>query len=227
MPTSQRLPGTNERILEEVRLKLALAREHLNALAEFGLTAEWLNELESAADAAEMLPTYEMQMGEMRSLTAAKDEALAECVQWGRKLRYRMQLAFADKTPTGMQFPVNDWRAAERNESKAIATFPSLIQLARQHATLLASVGQTEATITQGEELFTTLKAANEAQEQYKYSRTTITNERREAFERLYEGILRINQTGQMVYGKDTARGNLFRSNWSSPSSRNAAAEEE
>ncbi|NJL82397.1 MAG: hypothetical protein HC890_04520 [Chloroflexaceae bacterium] len=214
MTNELRLPAPNDRILEEARLKVALARQYLESLKEFGLTADWLNELEAACDRAEVLPTYEIQTGELKSLTAAKEAALDACVQWGRKLRYRLQLAFAETPSTGMQFPANDWRAAERNESRMISLFPSLLQLARQHGTVLATAGQTEAAIAEGETLLAALKAANETQEQYKYSRTTATNQRRRAFQGLYEGILRINQTGQMVFGRDSAEGNLFRSNW-------------
>lgn len=35
-----------DRILEETRLKLAIAKQHLNALKNFGMTQQWINELE-------------------------------------------------------------------------------------------------------------------------------------------------------------------------------------
>jgi hypothetical protein len=150
----------------------------------------------------------------LKSLTAAKNAALEACIDWGRKLRYRMQLTFAKKPPVGMQFPSQEWRNSEANESRMIALMPSLIEIARQHQDALKSFGQAEADINEGEKLLANLKAANEAQEQYKFGRSAITAKRRQAFRKLYDGVNRINQTGQMVYGSDTVDGLLFRSNW-------------
>jgi superfamily I DNA and/or RNA helicase len=204
----------NEQILEETRLKLAIARERLKDLQSFGLTEAWLKDLETAADEAERILPYNQQQEELKSLTAAKNAALEACIDWGRQLRYRMQLVFANTTPVGMQFPSQEWRNSERNESRMIALIPSLIEIAKQHQDALNSFGQTEADIIEGEKLLANLKAANEAQEQYKFGRTTITAERRKVFRKLYDGVNRINKTGQIVYGVDSAQGLLFRSNW-------------
>lgn len=209
-------PVPNEQILEETRLKIGIARTHLEGLGEFGITADWIDELAAAADEAEQLPTHAQQLSEQKSLTAAKDAALARCIQWGRKLRLRMNLAFDGKAAKGMQFPSKEFRDCDRNESKLIALMPSLIELARQHSPDLASAGQTSADITQGETLHSQLKAANETQEHYKFSRSATTSQRRQAFLNLYEKVLRLNQIGQMVYGTDTPQGRLFRSNWGS-----------
>lgn len=89
-----------------------------------------------------------------------------------------------------------------------------MIELAQQQAEVLAKFGQTEADITTGETLYTQLKAANEAQEQYKFTRASTTAERRQLFRQLYDGVNRINQMGQAVYGPETPNGLLFRSNW-------------
>ncbi len=211
---SDKTPIPHSQILEEARLKTAIARQHLDALSQYGMTADWLDELETATNEAERIPTHQQQLGEMKSLTAAKDEALEACQEWGRRLRYRMQLAFEDKTPTGMQFPTKDFRTSERSEAKMIALFPSLLELARQHQPTLIPFGHTEEETTLGDTLFTTLKATNEAQEQYNFTRTTITAQRRQAYRYLYDSINRINQMGQMVYGPDTPDGSQFRSNW-------------
>jgi FlaA1/EpsC-like NDP-sugar epimerase len=125
-----------------------------------------------------------------------------------------MQLTFANKSPIGMQFPSQEWRNSEANESRMIALILSLIEISKQHQEALKKFGQTEEGIKEGEKLLANLKTANEAQEQYKFGRSTITAKRRQAFRKLYDGVNRINQTGQMVYGADTADGLLFHSNW-------------
>jgi hypothetical protein len=221
------LPVATEQILEQTRLKITIARQHFKALQEFGLTPTWLDQLELAADAAEAIPSFVQQKEELKSLTAAKNAALEDCIQWGRKLRYRMQLVFDKKTPVGMQFPIKEWRESERNESRLIALFPSLITMAKQHKIALANAGQTDVNIQEGEQLLAILKTANEAQEEYKLTRSTITAKRRQAFKGLYDGVNHLNQMGQMVYGTDTAEGLLFRSNWQVNKNNEEIEEEE
>lgn len=208
------LAVSTERILEEARLKVAIAREKADDLKRYGITPEWLDELQTDIDTAIAYPTYEQQRNELRELTAIKDSKLNECVGWGRELRFRMSLAFKQRKHSGMQFPTKEWSQAEKNESRLIALFPTLLQLARSQATTLATLGQTEDDIATGERLLQELIKANQAQEEYQLKRTSITAQRRSAYRRLYDGVNRINHTGQMVYSNDTPNGRLFRSNW-------------
>ncbi len=212
--TASSLSIPYDRILEEARLKIAIARQHLEALSTYGLTAAWIDDLEATADATQTIPPFGQQQGELKSLTAVKNAILRECVQWGQQLRLRLELAFEQHPPTGMQFPTQEWRESRRNDARMIALMPSLIKLARQHAPILATTGQTATDLAQGQALYQQLKAANEAQEQYKFARTTTTTQRRELYRKLYAGVNRINQLGQAVYGSETPNGQLFRSNW-------------
>ena len=214
MPASDRLPAPADRILEETRLKIAIARQHLNDLGEFGLTSAWLDDLESQTNEAETFTTYTRQREELKALTTAKDAALADCIQWGRRLRLRLELAFEDRPASGPQFPARDWRESERSETRLIALFPNLLELARQQAFALAPVGQTDADLADGERRFAALKQANEAQEQYKLTRTSVTAQRCERFAQLYNSVNRINKIGQTVFGDDPSTAVLFRSNW-------------
>lgn len=214
--SDSKVPLPYDLILEETRLKLAIAKQHLNDLKDFGMTQKWLDDLEQQANEAEQIITNRQQLEELKSLTIAKDIALDACVEWANKLRLRMDLAFKDKSPTGMQFPAKEFRQARKNESKMIALMPSLISIAKQHQTLLKTIGQTSEVIKEGETLLNQLKAANEAQEEYKFSRPTITAQRRQLFKKLYDSVNEINRIGQTIYGTDSPEGLQFRSNWPS-----------
>jgi hypothetical protein len=176
--------------------------------------AIWINNLEKKADEAEEVVTNTQQLEEMKSLTAAKNQALEACGEWGTQLRFRMELIFKDKTPKGMQFPNKEFTKNRNNESKMITMMPSLIAIAKEHQAQLKTVGQTPEIIKQGETLLTQLKQANEAQEQYKLKRSTVTSQRRTLFKELYDGVNYLNKMGQMVYGTDSAEGLQFRSHW-------------
>ena len=212
--TDNAAPIPAERILEETRLKLALARDRVASLADFGITAEWLDTLAADIDAALAIPSYERQLAELQQLTAAKDARLAECLQWARQLRFRFEIVAKGNLLPSNPFPSRNLTQCDRNESKLIALMPTLLQLARTHAEALATAGQTEEIIATGDRHLADLVAANQAQEEYNLNRTAVTAQRRAAFNKLYDAVNRINRTGQMVYGPDTADGNLFASNW-------------
>ena len=208
------LPAPQEKILEETRLKIAIARQHLDALATFGLTATWVNQLEATADRAETMPSHTDQLNEQKLLTAEKDSALADYSKWGRALRLRMELVFSRNSVEYRQFPAQRFRDSERNESKAILLLPTLLRLAQQQAAKLADAGQTATDITTGQAIQTRLKATNEAQEEYKLTRTTVSRERQQAYRDLVAGVQRINQIGQAIYDTDSPNRKLFRNNW-------------
>lgn len=212
--TANPLPVPGDRILEETRLKLALAREHLDSLADYGLTAEWLDAIAADIDATVAIPSFDRQRAELQQLTATKDAKLEECLQWARQLRFRFSIVAEGKQIPSNPFPTSSFSQAGRSETRIIALMPTLFQLARTHADALATAGHTDAILAQGEQLLTDLVAANQAQEEYNLNRTAITANRRAAFNRLYDAVNRINRTGQMVYGPDTGTGNLFASNW-------------
>jgi len=215
-PDSPAIPIVLDRLTEEARLKLAVAREHVQELQSFGITNAWLDQFEQNIAKAVSYPTFEQQRNELKHLTAAKDSKLEECVRWGRKLRFRMTLVAKEQKDLTAKFPSKEWNQAEKNESTLIILLPTLLQLARTQATHLVGAGQTEAELGLGERLLDELVKANQAQEEYNLKRTTVTAERRLAFRQLYDQVNRINKSGQMVYGIDSAKGRLFRSAWTS-----------
>ena len=212
------------RILEETRLKLALAREHFDTLESYGLTHEELDKLEAAANEAEQFPSYEYQQGQLRSLTEIKDKFLAEYVTWGRQLRTRMELAFSKGAAPTTPFPARAFGASHVCESKAIALFPTLLRVAEDNRKELATAGFQESDLETAEQIFENLKSANEAQEAYKVRSTAITQQRRLAYRALYERVQRIIKIGQAVYGYKTPNGQLFRSNWRRPAGASASS---
>lgn len=213
-----------DQLLEEARLKLAIVRERVEDLKTFGITAEWIDQFEADIATAVSYPSFDQQRTELKALTAAKDAKLQECVQWGRKLRFRMSIVAQGKPTTVMQFPSKEWNQAEKNESRLITLFPTLLQLATSHATALVEAGQTEADLTLGETLLEELVAANQTQEEYNLKRTGVTAERRTAYRKLYDTVNRINKSGQLIYGTDTAEGRLFRSAWTQATAEAEAA---
>ncbi len=209
------IPIPSDRILEEANLKLALAKKHLKALSNFGLTQQWINQMQDEIDTVMTIPSFDLQKAELKALTATKDQKLTECVEWGRTLRLRMDLATSDNQLKNVEFPRSRWSECEKNESKLITFFPTLINLAKTYTQALATVGQTPEYLKQGEKLLKELAEANQAQEEYNIERKTVTVRRKTIYRSLYDKINRINQIGQMVFKNDPEIKVLFESSWS------------
>jgi len=212
--TNFSLPVPLDRILEEARLKLAIAQDHLTALHSFGITQEWLDQMQADINTVADIPTFDLQKTELKQLTAAKDAKLSECQEWGKQLKLRMTLATTDKKLKGVEFPTKTWNDCQQNESKLIAFFPTLIELAKTHSPVLETIGQTKEYITQGQQLLKDLIVANQAQEEYNIKRKGVTSDRQTLYRSLYDGVNRINRVGQMVFSNDAALKVLFRSGW-------------
>jgi len=212
--TNFSLPATLDRILEEARLKTAIALEHLKALNSFGITQEWLDRMEVDINTVMEIPTFDLQKTELKQFTAAKDAKLNECKEWGKQLKLRMTLAVADKKLKGVEFPNKTWNDCQQSESKLIVFFPTLIELAKVNAKALEAIGQTQEYIYQGEQLLKDLIIANQAQEEYNIKRKGITIDRQEIYRRLYDNVNRINRVGQMVFSDNEVIKVLFSSSW-------------
>jgi hypothetical protein len=141
--TNFSLPAPLDRVLEEARLKTVIAQNHLTALNSFGISQDWLDHLQTDINAITDIPTFDLQKTQLKQLTAAKDTKLDECKEWGRQLKLRMTLATTDKKLKGVELPSKTWIDCQQNESKLIAFFPTLIELAKTHAPVLETIGQT------------------------------------------------------------------------------------
>jgi hypothetical protein len=212
--TNFSLPAPLDRILEEARLKAAIAEEHLAALSSFGIDRDWLDQVQADIQAIADIPTFELQKAELKQLTSAKDAKLDECKEWGKQLKLRMTLAAADKKLKGVEFPTKAWNDCLANESKLIAFSPMLIDLAKTHASVLETIGQPADYVAQGEQLLKDLIVANQAQQEYNIKRKGVTVDRQSVYRSLYDSVNRINKVGQLVFSDNAAIKVLFASTW-------------
>jgi hypothetical protein len=116
--TNFSLSAPLDRILEEARLKIAIAQSHLEALTSFGITQDWLDQFQVDINTIADIPTFDLQKTQLKQLTTAKDVKLDECKEWGRQLRLRMTLATTDKKLKGVEFSNKTWNDCQQNESR-------------------------------------------------------------------------------------------------------------
>jgi len=205
---------SEETILSVAKTTLENARAHQANLADFGVTTQLLDEFAANIQAAEALPDETANRIDLRSLTQEKKDALDACFQWGRKLRARLQLAFGNASPQASAFPSKEFNAASGSESKMMPVMEILINLATQHQSELAAVGQTPEILAEGSALLESLRQTDQAQELKKDTKRSATQERYQKFQVIYDAVNRINRVGRLVFENDPVKRALFESKW-------------
>jgi hypothetical protein len=205
---------SEETILSVAKTTLSNARNHLNALAEFGISGEFLNEFEANIQTAEALPAEVSNRIDLRNLTRGKADALDACYQWGRKLRARLQLAFGNNSSQVKSFPSKQFNAAQSSESKMMPVMEILINIATQYQTELAAFGQTPEMLAQGNQLLENLRQSDQTQELKKDVKKSATQDRYQKFQTIYDTVNRITRVGRLVFEDDPVNRTLFESKW-------------
>ncbi len=205
---------SEETILQVSKTTLTNGQDNLDALAEFGLTAEALNQFDTNIQTAEALPGETANRIDLRQLTQDKEEALDACYRWGRKLRARIQLAFGKNSNQAKSFPSKDFQNAVNSESSMMTVMETLIKLAGQYHSDLTAFGQTDAIRDSGTNLLEPLREADAVQELQKDTKKSATQDRYQAFQTIYDSVNRINKIGRLVFENDPVKLTLFESKW-------------
>lgn len=69
--TNFSLPVPLDRVLEEARLKAVIAQNYHIALNSFGISQDWLDQLQTDINAIADIPTFDLQKTQLKQLTAA------------------------------------------------------------------------------------------------------------------------------------------------------------
>jgi aryl-alcohol dehydrogenase-like predicted oxidoreductase len=201
-------------ILAEGWQKLGVARNHLDGLSLFGVTAEKLHAFEAKLTEAQSIPTDLNNRIELRSRTSAKDDLLDSCVEYGRALQIRLGLAFGRSSTEYDAYPSQEFSDARNSERLMLEVMQTIVHLAEKHADALAEYGQTTAIIAEGHQLMQDLRAADLSQEAQKDKRSSQTERRDEIFAEIYDQINDINRIGRAVYDIDPVKKAYFKSPW-------------
>jgi hypothetical protein len=201
-------------ILSVSKTTLTIARDHEDQLGTMGFNRARLNQFETEIKRAETTPSDLAKRIEIKGLTSTKNEILAECFDWGKKLFTRMEFVFDSKSPEVAAFPSKELRNAEKSENRMMKVMEPMIQLAEKHQSQLAAQGFTPEELDQGKNLLTQLRQADASQELGKDMKTATREERLELFNSLYQTVNQINKAGRLLFKNDSTKRVLFESKW-------------
>jgi len=199
-----------EYILTEAKLAHGRAEEDQDALAILGVSTEWLDAFGQEIEAAESLPDIVGQRVELTALTNEKDDVLEECYTWADNLQERIRFLFGTNSSLYQRFPTDQLDEARRSERKLMPLMDALIQIAEE----LGEDHMPAEEMDAGRELQAELRAADEVQEKQKVDSLSVTEERTQVFQTLYDKVNRINRAGRIVFKNDPVKAARYRSPW-------------
>jgi hypothetical protein len=208
---------TDETILSIAKTTSANARKRLDSFVEFGITEVALNEFDQKIIVAEKTPSHLALRIEQKELTSTKNNVLAECVEWINKLKTRMEFAFRKNSPELAAFPLKELKKAVNSEDQMMRMMEICLNIGDKHKSVLVVHGQTPEVLNRGRQLHTELSQADRVQEIQKSNKRSVTQERNELFQELYDTVNKINKAGQIIFKNDPVNRVLFDSKWPKP----------
>ncbi len=203
-------------ILERADYFLNCAREDQSDLSRFGIDVGYLDALQAKKEYAETLPDWEGQLMELNDETGKKNNALAECVEWGKDFRAKLEIRYGKNSPEYRKFPTSSFNRADSSERRMIRVMQNLLKLARGLQSDMTGFGTTEEFLNQGQSLLDSLRSANNAQEEQKGDSKVTTQERYGIFNGLIEDCNNIRTAGRRVYRDNPSKLARYDVKWAS-----------
>ncbi len=207
-------PVNTGQLITGARSTLEIARDHSDALADFGTTTDALDSFESKIQAFESQPSHAINQLDLSGLTEQKSNKLLNCYHWCRELRGRLRLSTGKDSLPLRSLPAKELQKAKISERRMIPVMEKAIKLANDHHAELALVGQTDEIRDRGAALLNSLKQADNVQELKKGDNLSATQDRHQQMKEIYDITNRINFTGRLAFHNDPVRKALFRSKW-------------
>ena len=211
----------NKPIYSDVKVKqmsadlLSPAREDVVELSTFGITEDFLNDLETRLNFFHTLPDYEQQRREIRGKTSVKNQNLAECHTWCGDFRGKLEVKDPRKKGIYRLFPNERLNDAWNSETIMVEVLKNVIDMAQDYQDELSDVGVTPEFIAQGQGLLEALRTADNIQENEKGESLETTQKRYETSQSLIDDCNRIMAAGKRVFKDNPAKYVRYDLKWS------------
>jgi hypothetical protein len=203
-------------VLERSDHFLTCAREDEADLTSFGISKEFLNDFQARKEYAESLPDWEGQLMEIKDETGKKNTVLADCFEWGKDFRAKLEIRYGKSSRQMKRFPSSSFNVADRSERRMISVMKNLLRMAKSLQPEMMEVGVTDEFITGGQSLLDLLRTANLSQEDQKSDSKEITRDRYGIFSNLIEDCNKIRTAGKRVYKDNPSKLSRYDVKWTS-----------
>ncbi len=200
-------------LLEWGNTTAAHMKEDIDKFTEFDakLTIDVVDDLEQKVAQGYKEGGDEVNVAQLQQKTEAVEQAMQDCRDYYKKLKYWVLDAFPDRKAIQRQFGVGRFRSITGNQARMILYMEGLADTIKQHRTTLENVKAPGDLLDRSLVLTEALRLANKEQEQKKGTRTVDTEERIAHLNTLYVILQKITAAANNVFEDQPAKRRLYR----------------
>lgn len=165
---------------------------------------------QSAIDAAEAILPDEVIQDQLQQLTADVDATMEAARQKFQSSKYFIEKAFPNRTGVRNEFGYDNYDGIRKSQTGMFQFMQTFFKTATKYATELAAEGYDAAAVTEIETLGNALNDANIAQEKFKGTRVSTTEERIIAHNAAWDIMVQVSKAGKIIFMNNPAKYQLF-----------------
>ena len=171
----------------------------------------FINELKTGIEDFNQVKSDKVAVDEQTELTDQVRESMEKCNHAFKTVAFFARKAFDGNDSIQNQLGFNDIAEARGNQLKMIEFMVSLAKTAAKYKDQLTEAGINPEVIDSLPDLHKELTEANNKQEMYKKERPSLTSERVERLNKLYDLLLYVSDMARIIYADDPAQLNKYK----------------
>jgi len=204
---------TDGRLIEHGNSVVSFLPDDLEKFKAFDNTFghPFIDQLKAGIDAVNQIKSDDVAIDEQTQLTDRVRESMEKCNEAFKTLAFFARKALDGNESIQNQLGFNDIAEARGNQRKMIEFMGSLAKTAAKYKDQLTEAGMNPQVIDSLPELHQELTEANNEQEMYKKERPSLTYERVERLNKVYDMLLYVSDMAKIIYADNPAQLNKYK----------------
>ncbi len=201
------------RLIEYGNSVVSFLPEDIEDFKSFDSTfgSPFVNQLKTGIDAVNQIKSDDVAIDEQTQLTDHVRESMEKCNEAFKTVAFFARRAFDGNESIKNQLGFNDIAEARGNQRKMIEFMGSLAKTAAKYKDQLIEAGINPQVIDSLPELHRELTEANNEQEMYKKERPSLTYERVDRLNKVYDMLLYVSDMAKIIYADNPAKLNKYK----------------
>jgi hypothetical protein len=193
---------TDGRLIEHGNSVVSFLPEDLEDFKAFDSTfgQPFVDQLKAGIDAVNQIKSDDVAVDEQTQLTDQVRESMEKCNEAFKTVAFFTRKAFDGNESIQNQLGFNDIAEARSSQLKMIDFMGSFAKTAARYKDQLTQAGMNPRVIDSLPELHQELTEANNEQEMYKKERPSLTYERVERLNKVYDMLLYVSDMAKIIY---------------------------
>jgi len=204
---------TDGKLLEHGNSVASFLPEDLDDFKAFDSTfgQHFIDQLKAGIEDVNQTKSDDVAIDEQTELTDQVRESMEKCNESFKTIAFFARKAFDGNDSIQNQLGFNDIQEARSNQLKMIEFMGSLAKTAAKYKDQLTEAGINPEVIDSLPEFHKELTNANNEQEMYKKERPSLTQERVDRLNKVYDMLLYVSNIARIIYADNPAQLNKYK----------------